>query len=135
MKYDLLHAKKSTRIFEKNPQKSIFSLLEGSNGFHPYIQSCLFLTLRHMLIIHHNAKTTLKATFKTFAKNICKNISKVAFRVALALWCIVTNMFKIRNKQLCIHEWKPLDPSKVPKNVFLTIMIAKNTFSQGQGGV
>ena len=24
---------------------------------------------------------------------------------------------------------------KVPKNVFLTIMIAKNTFSQGQGGV
>ena len=43
--------------------------------------------------------------------------------------------FKIKSKQLCIYEWKPLDPSKVPKNVFLTIMIAKNTFSQGQGGV
>ena len=29
----------------------------------------------------------------------------------------------------------PPRPKKVPKNVFLTIMIAKNTFSQGQGGV
>ena len=37
--FDLLHAKKSARIFEKNPQKSIFSLLEGSNGFHLFIQS------------------------------------------------------------------------------------------------
>ena len=34
LKYDLLNAKKSARIFEKNLQKSIFSLLEGSNGFH-----------------------------------------------------------------------------------------------------
>ena len=39
--FNLLHAKKSSRNFEKNPQKSIFSLLEGSNGFHPFIQSCL----------------------------------------------------------------------------------------------
>ena len=33
-KYDLLHAKKSANIFEKKSTKSVFSLSEGSNGFH-----------------------------------------------------------------------------------------------------
>ena len=76
--------KNPPEIKKKNLQKSVFSLL-GSNGFHSYIQSCLFLILKHICNYPSYARTTLKATFETFAKNICKNISKVAFRVVLAL--------------------------------------------------
>ena len=51
-----------------------------------HIYKVVYLLFQNtFVIIHHNARTTLKATFKTFAKNICKNISKVAFRVVLAL--------------------------------------------------
>ena len=48
LKFDLLQAKKSANIFEKNLQKSVLSLLEESNGFYVLKQSCLFFILEHI---------------------------------------------------------------------------------------
>ena len=49
---------KNSPKFLKKSTKSVFSLLEGSNGFHSYVQSCLFLGLNIFVIIHNNARTT-----------------------------------------------------------------------------
>ena len=45
------------------------------------------------VIIHHNARTTLKATFEIFLQIFLAKVSKGAFREVLAFKGINTNMF------------------------------------------
>ena len=46
-------------------------------------------------IIHHNARTTLKATFEIFLQIFLTKVSKGSFREVLAFKSKITNVFQI----------------------------------------